>query len=50
MGNYIAPNVFYDTSYLISIYKKISYAIFSVSQDYIVSPVLSLSSSFESYQ
>lgn len=49
MANYIALHVFYGTSYLISNYKYISYAIFLISQDLVLSPVLSLNSSFKWY-
>lgn len=46
MANYIALHVFYGTSYLIFNYKYISYAVFLISQDLVLSPVLSLGSSF----
>lgn len=49
MFNYIALHVFHDTSYLISNFKYISYAVFLISQDFILSPVSSLSSSFKLY-
>lgn len=47
MANYIALHVFYGTSYLISNYKYISYAIFLIPQDLVLSPVVSLGFSFQ---
>lgn len=46
MANHIAPCVLYGTSYLISNYKYISFATF-ISQDLVLSPMLSLNSSFK---
>lgn len=45
MANYIALHVFYGTSYLVSNYKYISYAIL-ISQDPVLSPTCALPEQF----